>query len=36
MKRCGKQPVFGIFNCVEVMGVGDPFHFDVWYNVPLE
>ena len=20
MKRCGKQPVFGIFNCVEVTG----------------
>ena len=37
MKRCGKQPVFGIFNCVEVTGGGGrPFHFDMWYNVPLE
>ena len=32
MKRCEKQPDFGIFNCVEVTGGGGggrPFHFDV-------
>ena len=25
MKRCGKQPVLGIFNCVEVTGASLPF-----------